>query len=151
LDPILRGGFADEADLGNTQSREYNHIMEQISPQLVYQRLRNRVIELMEMHFTAEDAAALGAFELVNMVDDWFPLTYDAAPKVFNAKEKDAISDFLRQAAVAADATVIDTWDAEWFKNSPEWSALFKVAQEVHAILMQRGRFSEDEEETLPM
>ena len=47
--------FADEGDLGNIWSREHNHIVEQIRPQLLYQRLRNRVIELMEMHSAAYD------------------------------------------------------------------------------------------------
>lgn len=123
--------------------------MEEISTQLLYQRIRNRVIELMEMHSTFE--GTLGAFSMLNMVDDWLPVPYENAPNVFSTKEKDAIADFLRLFEVAADATLVNTWDVEWFKNSPEWSALSKVAQEAYDIFMQRGRFSEDDEQALTL
>ena len=51
--------------------------MEHISQLLLYQRLRNRIIELLELHSSFEDIAMLGAFEAVNLVYDWLPLDYE--------------------------------------------------------------------------
>lgn len=124
--------------------------MKEISRQLLYQRLRNRVIELMELHTSVKDIANLGAFEVLNMVDGWLPLNYEEAPKVFNKNEKAAITSFLKLANVAADVSVEDTWDVQWFNNSAEWSELSTFARQSLAVFMVRGRFSEDREEVLP-
>lgn len=40
------------------------------------------------MHSSFEDIANLGAFEMINLVNDWLPLDYNKAPKVFSEKEK---------------------------------------------------------------
>lgn len=123
--------------------------MEDISQQLLYQRLRNRVIELLEMHSSFEDIAALGAFEMINMVDDWLPLDYSEAPKVFSEKEKEVVSQFIEFAEVAAEATNSDTWDVEYFKGAEEWVRLSEFSKNALAIFEKRGRFSEETEEHL--
>jgi len=123
--------------------------MEEISQQLLYQRLRNRVIELFDMHSSFEDIATLGAFEMVNMVGDVLPLDYDEAPKVFSEKEKKAVAEFLKLAGSAADATDEDTWKIEWFRNSRPWVRLSEFAKQALAIFSERGRFSEEYEEIL--
>ncbi|MEL0438432.1 hypothetical protein [Phycobacter sp. K97] len=125
--------------------------MEEISQQLLYQRLRNRVIELFEIHSSIEDIASMGAFETINMVDDWLPLDFEKAPKVFSEAEKEAIAEFIQLAEVAADATEEDTWDIEWFRASREWVRLSQFAKYVLDIFSERGRFSEESEEIFAM
>ena len=123
--------------------------MEDISQQLLYQRLRNRVIELLEMHSSFEDMAALGAFEMINTVDDWLPLEYSEVPKVFSEKEKEAVSQFIEFAEVAAEATNSDTWDVEYFQGTEEWVRLSEFSKHALVIFEKRGRFSEETEEIL--
>ncbi len=125
--------------------------MEHISQLLLYQRLRNRIIELLELHSSFEDIAMLGAFEAVNLVYDWLPLDYEKAPKVFSMKEKEAVTQFLRLLESAADAAEENTWNAQWFKDSSEWSALLNFSRQSHAVFMERGSFSEDAENALLM
>ncbi|MEP3845711.1 MAG: hypothetical protein ABJM43_10285 [Paracoccaceae bacterium] len=125
--------------------------MKEISQQLLYQRLRNRVIELFEMHSSLEDMATLGAFEMVNMVDDWLPLGYDEAPNVFSEKEKAVVAEFMELADRAADATDENTWKVEWFKNSEQWVRLSEFAQQALVTFSERGCFSEEYEEVLTM
>ncbi len=121
--------------------------MEQISRQLLYQRLRNRVIDLFEMHSTFEDT--LGAFEMIDMVDEFLPLDFEQAPNVFSEREKAAISEFMVLANRAADATHENTWDVDWFNGSQEWVWLSGSAKRGLIIFSERGRFSEQEEEDL--
>jgi hypothetical protein len=122
--------------------------MEEISQQLLYQRLRNRVIELLEMHACFENAATFGAFEMLNLVDDYLPLNATEGPDVFSPKEREAVDRFLKAYEVAAAATESDTRSVEWLKNSEEWVRLNEVANQAVAIFIERGRFSEEVEET---
>lgn len=121
--------------------------MEKISQQLLYQRLRNRVIELFEMHSSFENVATLGAFEMINLVDDILPLDYTEAPGVFSEKEQEAVDRFLKVYEITAEATKNDTWAIEWFKNSEDWVRLNEVANQAVAVFTKRGRFSEELEE----
>ena len=124
-------------------------LMEPISRQLLYQRLRNRVIELLDTYSSVEDIAKLGAFEMINLVDDLLPLDYDEAPKVFSETEKEVIAEFLEFADAASDATDKDTWNVDWFRNSREWVILSEYAKQALAVFAERGRFSEEREAVL--
>lgn len=122
-------------------------VMEEISQQLLYQRLRNRVIDLMEVHSSIEDIARFGAYEMINLIDDILPLDYDEAPGVFSEKEERAVAWFLELAESAAEATDEDSWDTEWFENSQEWMKLSRFARHALTVFSERGRFSEEYEE----
>jgi hypothetical protein len=121
--------------------------MEKISGQLLYQRMRNRVIELLDLYSSLEDVAKFGAFEVLEMVDDWLPLDYEKGPQVFSVSEQDVISSFLKLKETASDCTVNDVWDVRWFEKSEEWSNISKFAMQSHALFMVRGRFSEEKEQ----
>ena len=121
--------------------------MEEISRQLLYQRLRNRLIELLDMYSSLGDIATLGAYEMIELVGDLLPLDYDEAPKVFSEKEKEAISKFAELAEKASDATKEDTWSVDWFKTSEEWVSVSNFAKQALVIFSERGRFSEEHEE----
>ena len=123
--------------------------MEEISRQLLYQRLRNRVIELLEMYSSLENIASFGAYEMINKVDDWLPLDYEKAPKVFTETEKEVIAEFIGLVSIASDATHNDTSNLEWLKASVEWNRLFEFAQKALTVFSERGRFSEKVEEAL--
>jgi len=123
--------------------------MEEISRQLLYQRLRNRVIELLEMYSSLENIASFGAYEMINMVDDWLPLDYNKAPKVFTETEQELIAEFIRLMSNASDATDSNTSNLEWLKASVEWNRLFEFAQKALTVFSERGRFSEKVEEAL--
>ncbi|WP_146132753.1 hypothetical protein [Hasllibacter halocynthiae] len=124
--------------------------MEEISKQLLYQRLRNRVIELLDLYSSLDDIATLGAFETIDMVDDWLPLDYAAAPKVFSEKERVVIAKFLMLSNAAADATDEDTWKVDWFRDSEEWVNVSRFSEQALAVFCERGRFSEESEEDFP-
>ena len=121
--------------------------MDEISQQLHYQRLRNRVIELLDFFCSCDDLAKFGAFEAINMVDDWLPLDCDISPNVFINKEKKAISKFVQLVESASNATDENSWDVDWFKSSNEWVRLSSFAKDALSVFLERGRFSEEIEE----
>ena len=121
--------------------------MEEISSQLLYQRLRNRVIELFETNSSFEDIAEAGAFETINSVFDWLPIDYGEAPNVFSEHEKEVIAQFIRLVGAASDATDEDTCDVAWFESSSEWARLSVFARTALPVFLKRGRFSEKEED----
>ena len=121
--------------------------MDEISQQLLYQRIRNRVIELLDLYCSFDDLAKFGAFEAINMVDDWLPVDYDEAPYVFIEQEKKAIAEFIQLVDAASNATDENTWDVNWFKSSNEWTRLSAFAKNALAVLLERGYFSEEIEE----
>lgn len=121
--------------------------MEEISQQLLCQRLRNRVIEVLDLYCSFDDLAKFGAFEAINMVDDWLPLDYDKAPNVFIEREKGAIDEFIRCFKAASNVTEEDNLDVNWFKSSEEWFHLSAAAKDALLVLLERGRFSDEMEE----
>ncbi|MEM8823000.1 MAG: hypothetical protein AAGF30_05255 [Pseudomonadota bacterium] len=122
--------------------------MEQVSDQVLFQRIRNRVIELFELYQSLEDVAQFGAFETLNMADDWLPVEYERAPLVFSQNERDAVDQFLAHIQAAAATTGEDTWDVDWLRNSTQWIQLSMHANLAAATFAKRGRFSEEREET---
>jgi hypothetical protein len=60
---------------------------------------------------------------------------------------KSADNSFDKHRDVAAGITVEDTWSAQWFKGSEEWSQLSDFAKQAYGVFMERGRFSEDTED----
>ncbi|WP_133485798.1 hypothetical protein [Aliiroseovarius marinus] len=123
--------------------------MEEITQQLLYQRLRNRVIELFEVVASVDAIARFGAFEIINLTDDLLPLDYDDAPYVFSARERNAVLEFLKLVDLAANTVHEDTQDVAWLKRSREWVNLSKFAEHAVAIFTERGRLSEETEEDL--
>ncbi|GKX34887.1 MAG: hypothetical protein MnENMB40S_25050 [Rhizobiaceae bacterium MnEN-MB40S] len=76
------------------------------------------------------------------------PLDYNKAPKVFSDKEIEAISEFIQLVEIASDATENDTWDIDWFKASKERVRLSLFAKKALVVFSERGRFSEESEES---
>ncbi|MEX0340074.1 MAG: hypothetical protein AB3N11_13665 [Arenibacterium sp.] len=121
--------------------------MEQISRQLLYQRLRNRTIEVFEAFASLEYIAEIGAFEAINSAFDWLPIDYDEAPGVFSKQEKIAIAKFIQLVETASETIGEDTGKIAWFNSSMEWMQLSAFSNDALQIFLKRGRFSEDGEE----
>ena len=143
----MNGSCADKIAVHNLSKMYHRSEMDEISRQLLYQRLRNRVIELLNLYSSFDDLAKIGAFAAINMVDDWLPLDYEEAPDVFIEQEKRAIGEFIKLLEAASNATDEDTWDVNWFKTSDEWIRLSAFARSTLSMLLERGRFSEEIEE----
>ena len=125
--------------------------MDEISQQIIYQRLRNRVIEVLDLYCSFHGIAKFGAFEAINIAEDFLPLDFEQTPNVYSQKEKDAVSEFMELWEIAADATHENTQDAAWLESSVEWVRLSNSAKRGFRIFSERGRFSEDYEEELPI
>ena len=120
------------------------------STKLTCQRVRNRIIELLDSYSSLEKIASQGAFEMINRVDDSFPIDYEKARGVFSESERQAIAKFSELAAKAADVTNEDTWDVDWFRVSQEWVSASAYAKLALVIFSKRGCFPEQHEEGLP-
>jgi len=118
--------------------------MDEDNQQLLCQRLRNRVIEVLDLYCSFDDLAKFGAFEAINMADDFLPVDYEIAPKVFSQKEKDTVADFVKLLETASDATDLDISNVAGFESSSEWVQLCQAAKQAVLIFSERGRFSED-------
>lgn len=121
--------------------------MEEISRQLLFQRIRNRVIETLEMISCLEDVAKYGAFWIINTTDFLVPSDFDGCPGVFNEAERVAVERLWVLLDQVSIATPDDFFDVDRFKASSEWGALESYAGEALQLFMRRGRFSEDVEE----
>ena len=121
-----------------------------MTSQLVYQRIRNRIIEMLEWMIESESKVpAVGFDELTSLWEDWVmsPFQKDLYPvPVYTAEESECIRkvshavDALCNAtpsSITADATVL---------TLPEWAVVVETARKAHAVLMKRGRLSEEEE-----
>jgi len=121
--------------------------MEEISRQLLFQRVRNRVIETLEMVSCLEGVAKYGAFWIINTTDFSVSAEFDDCPGVFNEMERRAVERLRGLLGQVSIATPDDFFDIARFKASSEWVALESYAGEALQVFMRRGRFSEDVEE----
>jgi hypothetical protein len=140
------GKNSDKLALPKAWLDPYDSFMEEIGKRLLHQRVRNRVIELLDITCSFTEIAKFGAFWVINMAYDWLPLDYRDAPNVFDEKEKHAVEEFLRLMEKAAVTTTHDTWDIRWFENSLEWRELSAYAKKSLHVFINRGLFSEDVE-----
>ena len=124
--------------------------MEQVSRQIVHQRIRNRVIETLEMVSCLEEVSKYGAFWIINTTDFLVPTDFDDCAGVFDEAERSAIDRFRDLMDKVSDATPDDFFDIDRFRASSEWSAVERCAAEALQIFNRRGLFSEDVEETCP-
>lgn len=145
----IKGRLSGLVTVHNSVQIVHISAMDEISQQLVYQRVRNRVIEVLELYCSLDDLAKFGAFEAINMADDWLVLDYKKAPKVFNQKERDAVGDFMKLWDVASNATNEDISSVAEFESSMEWVRLCETAKQAVLIFSERGRFSEEIEEVM--
>ena len=122
-----------------------------VSRRVVDQRLRNRIMEILDMLVDWETTIpSFGATGYFNWFFDFFP---DHPPPYPNPAltdpEREAIGAVHLMMDQACDATSDDVSEAQLVASG--WPQRIKpVAQDALALMMQRGRFSEDTEEGKP-
>ncbi len=122
---------------------------DQISKTLLQQRIRNRLIEYFEWASSFETIASFGAFETINSWEDWVhssELSFFHEP-VFSPDEHDAITAFYKIWDAAAEATKEDVFDQAELRWRDPWVLFVETAAAALETFLQRGRFSEEEEE----
>ena len=123
---------------------------ETVSDRLLDQRLRNRMMEELLGLVDWEDFIGWGADEYFNSFFDSFP---DAPPLPSNsaltAAERSALTDVLELMNRAANATARHLTEDELIESG--WPERIKpVAAKALAMMVARGRFSDEVEEELP-
>ena len=121
-----------------------------MTSQLVYQRIRNRIIEMLEWIIDSENRApTVGFDELINSWEDWVssPLQTDAfPPPVYTPAEGERLRDVSLAVDELCNATPTSITGDVAVLALPEWVAVVETARTAHGELMMRGRLSEDEE-----
>jgi len=116
-----------------------------VSRKVVEQRVRNRLIEWLEVLTSYEtEPPPFDLNELINQWDDWSPQSSSYAADVYTAKEAECLS--LVAAALEefckATAPLIPNEADELVK--PEWTKLVLSGRSALSELHLRGRLSED-------
>jgi hypothetical protein len=119
------------------------------SPQVVLQRVRNRIIEVLDVLASLEEQQRFisGPNELINQWEDWVHGSLDAySAPVFSREEQGALRAFHTIWNAVADSTPnpLPNWDQT--QRLPGWEVLRVEAERTLAVFMKRGRLSEDVE-----
>lgn len=128
---------------------------------LIEQRVRNRIIEYLELAASFEEQRryeravpiAHVPYEVINQWDDW--VWTDPASNTYNldiyaAAEVDALCHFWETLAKVSDA-VPDNYPAlSDVQATPEWMLLRETAERALEVLMKRGKLPEDVEISRP-
>jgi hypothetical protein len=124
------------------------------SPQLVLQRVRNRLIEYLQLVASRQaqllyqaSARVDVSTELINQWDDWFPkepgLLVDP---VFTSEERLALARFHSVMLEVVDALPRNIPDLGTFQTLPAWTRLQQAATQALATFATRGVLDEDVE-----
>lgn len=127
------------------------------SDRVIAQRIRNRVIECLEVaaSFEKQVEYALAVpyvnvpYEVINGYEDWVsadPRTNSDISPVYSSAEADVLGTFHDAWNVAADALSDDFPSVAEAQSMPEWVSLRTAAQAALAVFEQRGRLSEESE-----
>lgn len=126
---------------------------EEPSQRLLDQRFRNRLIEAVET-LAAGDEGVLRVWpsEYFESFYDWIPHRHDRRPRsngAINAEEQAALGEVSRMLDDACDATPKMVTADELIATG--WPDRIKpVARRALDLMLTRGRFSDDREETEP-
>jgi hypothetical protein len=126
------------------------------TPQLVLQRIRNRIIESLEMFASFDEQRSYAQrvpicyvpYELINGWADLVDSPHPAflAEPVFSSEEGDAIEHFYSYWRKAVDALPEGYPPLEDVLKATYWVRLCDAARQVLAVFLVRGRLSEDAE-----
>ena len=124
--------------------------MEEISDLLLNQRIRNRIIEVLEITASYEEQEKFGSDEVVNMWEDWVDdnRIIDYLEPVFTKQEQECLAEFHKTWNYVADHTPQILPNISELKQNEYWSALVDAASKALVVFSQRGKMSEDIEIT---
>jgi hypothetical protein len=126
---------------------------EDVDPQVVLQRVRNRIIEVLEL---SADFEAQRAYqrnvpfvsvpnEVINQWEDWYRHdTSYLVPPVFTYAERDAVVAFDESWRRVAGSTPNPLPSLEETQRLPEWDQLRVSARQALQSFAERGRLNEE-------
>ena len=123
------------------------------SPQISLQRVRNRIIEYLEVAISFDSQREYHANapvsvpnEMINQWEDWVadPTSPLWAPPVISPAERAAIADFHAVWRKVADSTPNHLPPLEQTIELPAWERLRAAAECSLRVFQQRGRLPED-------
>lgn len=125
------------------------------SPDVVAQRVRNRIIEYLELASSAEDQIDYQANapfiyvprEIINQWEDWVPqhpdtLTWD--PSIYTLDEVSAIKAFHAVWSATSNALTEGRSSIEELQETPDWTSLRSAASLALQVFKKEGKRSED-------
>jgi hypothetical protein len=127
------------------------------TPRVVEQRIRNRIIEILELASSFERQHKYQSAqvchvpnELLNQWWDWVDLSRgEPGPPVYSAEEVAAIRRYDGVLNAVADSTPPWLPDLEQLVSTASWRRLRDEAAAALVVFLVRGRFSEDQEQAL--
>ncbi len=118
-----------------------------MTDKLSYQRIRNRILEIVEWIVESEvTPPKLGFNSLINHWDDWTINSNQASdfPLPFFSENEGHLLVALGEAINAfCQATSKEIKNDEEALHSPEWKSVLTLARHTYEEMMKRGRFSE--------
>ena len=125
-----------------------------VSPEVVDRRVRNRIIEHLEVassfveqrEYQTRVSFISVPNELINQWEDWFVASeFDRyGPPAYTHEERTALMRFHLIWEAVADSTPNPLPDLEATLRLPEWVRLRKAAEEALEVFQQRGKLPED-------
>jgi hypothetical protein len=127
------------------------------SRRVVEQRVRNRIIEYLELAASFEDQlqyqrnvpVAYVPSEVIEQWADWVhtdPRSVDQHPDVYSADEIAEMRRFHAVWDVTADAIPKSRPPIEEVQALSEWSNLRRAAAQAHSVFLRRGKLPDDYE-----
>ncbi|MEZ4222601.1 MAG: hypothetical protein R3B13_16795 [Polyangiaceae bacterium] len=120
---------------------------------VVLQRIRNRIVEYLELASCFDDQREYQARspvhvpnEVINQWEDWVRDPNDFAPPVFSAAECDAIKRYHAIWEDVANTTPVPLPSLEDCMHMPQWQRLREAALDALTVFRVRGRLSENVE-----
>jgi hypothetical protein len=120
--------------------------MSEVSQELLNQRLRNRIMELLEVYSSEEGWAYLGPDEVINQ---WGDLVDDSrigkyVKPAFSHEEQEALHKFNELWKEYCRSTPRVMPAVEVLKKTSKWQSLREQAASTLALFSERGRFEEN-------
>ncbi len=124
--------------------------MEDISNTLLNQRIRNRIIEVLEVTSSPSDQEKLGANEVINMWEDWVDdeKIKNYVEPVFTKQEQEELLKFHTTWHHVTNNTPKNMDAISDFLHNKYWLQLMSSATKTLDTFNHRGKLSEDAEIT---
>lgn len=127
------------------------------SNRLIEQRVRNHIIDYLELASSFEDQRQYEQdapmvhvpYEVINQWDDWVWIAPSENPynlDIYDADEVEALVRYHEVLEAVSDAVPDDHPALSKVQSMPEWRLLRDAAEQTLGILMRRGKFPEDRE-----
>jgi hypothetical protein len=121
-----------------------------MTSQLIYQRIRNRVIEELEALIESENLAPrVGMNAVVNSFEDWIPIPMPNGyfpPPVFTIQENDLLHELSTAMEAFCAATPRTIEDDVSALALPQWKNVVTAAKSSLSAMLVRGKMPEDTE-----